>query len=512
MSKEITENKDNRNSRQIILWGTHGQESVNNARLVMLGSDCCASEVLKNLILHGIGHTLIIDDAVVAKDDLQSNFFVDAAHEGKSRAETVAALLQELNPSVKVEGRNKSPYDLSFISENPKPNFVGTCGNLKVSFLEELNKLCRQNKICQAHIQTTGFFGAFYIDAGLHHVFENLLLTKYPIEELRTLNPFPELLEFFHSIDFENCSDNEYAHIPSMAMFYRAAELASQELNIPIDKLQKTQIVAKLEKLWRRNISDKCYLEAVEFASRYMLRVNPFNLTTAGLFKVFNLSDQLGEIDQPFWHLVRATQRFYKKYGVLPHYGGLPDITTSSENYNKLRKIYSKKHEDDWNEIHEDLKSRGVTIDDSTFGRFSKNVWRIFAIDYKPIVESLNLKPTGAESSPFQKNISIIQSIFIALRNFYEKNNRQPGNTQEDRDAIMQEVKSLNVKLDEADLPKYIQEFLHYKGTLIPSVTATLSGILAEEITKIIIHQCTPVDGVFIYDALAGFGEKRPIL
>ncbi|OHT03564.1 ThiF family protein [Tritrichomonas foetus] len=503
--------QDERNSRQLILWGPHGQVAVTNSRIFVLGSDCVATEFLKNIVLHGFGYVTVIDDAIVSDDDLRTNFFVDAEHKGKSRAETVAELLQELNLDSRVTGLNRSPFDLSFISEDPKPNFVVTCGNLKPSFLEELSKVCRANKVHQAHIQTVGFFGSFYIDAGLHEIYEGSNTAKYPLEELRVPNPFPELLEFINSFDFENCSDKEHSHIPSVAVFYKAREAAAKELGVTVDKLSSDQILSQIKKMRRvcivnnELIAEIGFSEAEEKIYNYMYPRVP-----SATREVFSLSDKIGEVDEPFWHLVRATQRFYNTNKVLPHYGGCPDLDTSTENFIKIKKIYEEKGEKDWQQVRNDLNEKGVTIDDSTFKRFSQNVWRIGAVNYQTIPELIELKPSPMfENDPKDKNISIIQCIFIAFRKFFEKNGRQPQNTQEDRDSLFAEVKELGVSLDDEQVKKYIQEFSRAKNNLIPSVAATFAAILAEEVTKIAIKQACPVKGVFLYDSMANYAQAR---
>ena len=167
--------REERNNRQIILWGEDGQAAVDNARIVVLGSDCVVSEFLKNIVLHGFGNVTIIDDAIVDQNDIKSNFLIDVDDVGKSRAESVAKLLHELNDDIIVKAKNQNPLDLSFMEEDPKPGFVISSGNLKPSFLIKLSELCRKNHIPQGHIQSTGFFGAFYLDAELHSIYDIII-------------------------------------------------------------------------------------------------------------------------------------------------------------------------------------------------------------------------------------------------------------------------------------------------------------------------------------------------
>ena len=93
--------------RQTRLWG-EGQILICAAKLLCLNSDSCTCEILKNLILSGVGEVTIVDDAKITQEDLKNNFFVDADDVNKSRGEIVLKNLLELNPDVKGNFINKS--------------------------------------------------------------------------------------------------------------------------------------------------------------------------------------------------------------------------------------------------------------------------------------------------------------------------------------------------------------------------------------------------------------------
>jgi amyloid beta precursor protein binding protein 1 len=68
--------------------------------LVNSGSGVVGIETLKNLVLPGVGHFTILDDAIVQDVDLGINFFLDEDSLGKPRAEETCKFLQELNSDV----------------------------------------------------------------------------------------------------------------------------------------------------------------------------------------------------------------------------------------------------------------------------------------------------------------------------------------------------------------------------------------------------------------------------
>lgn len=67
----------------------------------MIGSSHLSAQILKNLVLPGIGRFIIVDDPNVKQEDLGNNFFLEKNSLGKSRAVEVARLVGELNDGVK---------------------------------------------------------------------------------------------------------------------------------------------------------------------------------------------------------------------------------------------------------------------------------------------------------------------------------------------------------------------------------------------------------------------------
>ena len=100
--------------RQTRLWG-EGQVLISTASVLCFNSDSLASEVLKNLVLSGIGEVTIIDDSVVSQEDLENNFFLEKESLNKPRGIEIIKNLLLLNQDVKGEALTKSP--LTYIKE-----------------------------------------------------------------------------------------------------------------------------------------------------------------------------------------------------------------------------------------------------------------------------------------------------------------------------------------------------------------------------------------------------------
>ncbi|VDP90757.1 unnamed protein product [Echinostoma caproni] len=59
-----------RYDRQLRLWGDHGQFSIEQAKICLIRASAIGSEILKNLVLPGVGSFTIVDDCVVCEEDL----------------------------------------------------------------------------------------------------------------------------------------------------------------------------------------------------------------------------------------------------------------------------------------------------------------------------------------------------------------------------------------------------------------------------------------------------------
>lgn len=96
-----------RYDRQLRLWASTGQASLETASVLLIGCTPEGCATLKNLVLPGLGSFTILDPRKVTPADKGSNFFISAdAHEYQDyRAESAVTLLKELNPSTQGEAR-----------------------------------------------------------------------------------------------------------------------------------------------------------------------------------------------------------------------------------------------------------------------------------------------------------------------------------------------------------------------------------------------------------------------
>lgn len=99
---QVPTTKEKKYDRQLRLWAASGQQTLEDARVLLLisGSAVAGVETLKNLILPGIGNFTIVDQEVVSERDLGVNFFLTEESLEKPRAQETCKYLRELNPDV----------------------------------------------------------------------------------------------------------------------------------------------------------------------------------------------------------------------------------------------------------------------------------------------------------------------------------------------------------------------------------------------------------------------------
>ena len=98
-----------RYNRQIILpeIGQVGQQKLAEARVLVIGAGGLGCPVLQNLAAAGVGCIGIVDGDIVEESNLHRQLLYNLSHCCKSKAETAAQVIREMNPDVKVKVYNQ---------------------------------------------------------------------------------------------------------------------------------------------------------------------------------------------------------------------------------------------------------------------------------------------------------------------------------------------------------------------------------------------------------------------
>ncbi len=80
------------------------QEILSSAHIMVVGCGALGNEVLKNLVLSGVGHITIVDFDIVENDNLFHSILFNSedAQKGRLKIEAAAIKLQTLNPNIQI--------------------------------------------------------------------------------------------------------------------------------------------------------------------------------------------------------------------------------------------------------------------------------------------------------------------------------------------------------------------------------------------------------------------------
>ncbi len=104
-----------RYQRQVILpeFGEEGQQKLVQAKVLVIGAGGLGCPVLQYLTAAGVGMLGIVDDDVVALNNLHRQVLYSVNDIGLSKAETAARILNQLNPEIKI-----IPYNTRLTTDN----------------------------------------------------------------------------------------------------------------------------------------------------------------------------------------------------------------------------------------------------------------------------------------------------------------------------------------------------------------------------------------------------------
>jgi molybdopterin/thiamine biosynthesis adenylyltransferase/DNA-binding transcriptional regulator YhcF (GntR family) len=93
--------KDRLGTFQFISWWE--REKVENAKIMVVGAGALGNEVIKNLVLMGIGNIFIVDFDEIELANLSRSVLFRESDTGRKKAEVAAARAKEINPHIHVQ-------------------------------------------------------------------------------------------------------------------------------------------------------------------------------------------------------------------------------------------------------------------------------------------------------------------------------------------------------------------------------------------------------------------------
>ncbi|RLN44455.1 hypothetical protein BBJ28_00006129 [Nothophytophthora sp. Chile5] len=155
--------------RQMRLWGVEAQKRLQNSRVLVSGLSALGSELVKNLVLAGMGVTLH-DSRPVTPTAAATQFFLSEEDVGTNvrscRAEASLIRVQDLNPLVAVQSETRPLQELpdEFFQQFSVVCLVGADQSAEL----RLDALCRSSGTAFFAARSFGFDGLMFADLGAH--------------------------------------------------------------------------------------------------------------------------------------------------------------------------------------------------------------------------------------------------------------------------------------------------------------------------------------------------------
>uniref|UniRef100_A0A672H068 NEDD8-activating enzyme E1 regulatory subunit n=1 Tax=Salarias fasciatus TaxID=181472 RepID=A0A672H068_SALFA len=510
------------------LWGDHGQEALENAHVCLINATATGTEILKNLVLPGIGAFTIVDGHTVTGEDVGNNFFLSYESIGKNRAQAATELLQELNSDVSGNFVEESPDKL--LDNNPEffQRFTIVIGvQIPESTCLRLGSVLWSASVPFLICKTYGLIGYMRLVVEEHTVIESH--PDNALEDLRLDQPFAEFKNHIESFDLDNMDKKDHSHTPWIIIVAKYLERWLSEHNCQPPKTYKEK--EAFRKLIREGIrkndngvpeDEENFEEAIKNVNTAL---NPTKVPSA-VEDLFNCEQCKNITSQTsaFWVMLRAVKEFVHNEGSgsLPVRGTIPDMIADSQKFINLQNVYRERALQDATVVSKHvenlLQSVGKTFATGVFLShdlllFCKNASFLRVVRCRSLAEEYGVDTVNKDEITSYMDNSDSEMVFYlilrAVERFYQQHSRYPGvyNYQVEDDisklklcvnSLLQEY-GLNVNIKD----DYIHEFCRYGASEPHTVAAFLGGSAAQEAIKIISHQFVPFNNTFIYNAMS---------
>ncbi|KAL8142144.1 hypothetical protein V2J09_015176 [Rumex salicifolius] len=512
--------------RQLRIWGDQGQAALENSSVCLLNCGPTGSETLKNLVLGGVGSITVVDGSKIEIGDLGNNFMVEESALGESKAKCVCTLLQELNDAVKAKFIEEYPEKL--IETNP--SFFSQFTLVIATQLGEdsvvrLDKICRGANVMLVIARSYGLAGLVRISVKEHDVIESK--PDHSLDDLRLNSPWPELKRFVESIDINVTDPVAHKHIPYVVILVKIAQEWSQIHggNLPSSREAKKEF-KDLLKSKMIGFDEDNYKEAIDASFKLFA---PQGISSNLQQILDDSSAQVGTDSPDFWVMVAALKEFLANEGAgeVPLEGSIPDMTSSTEHYVSLQKIYQAKAEADF--LAMEQRTRNIlkkigrdpnSITKITIKSFCKNAKKLIVCRYRLIEEEFS-SPNLTELQKYltDEDYSMAVGFYILLRavDRYTANfNCFPGQFDGELDEDITRLRTIAVSIL-SDLgcngstlsEDLINEMCRFGASELHVVAACIGGIASQEVIKMITKQFIPMRGTFIFN---GIDHKSQLL
>ena len=536
--------KAKRYDRQLRLWGDHGQAALERAQVCLINATATATEILKNIVLPGVGKFTIIDDQKVSEEDAGNNFFLGKEHIGQLRGPAAKDMLLELNPDVRGNSIETSVPEIL----QDQPSFFKSFNLVIATELDEESMKLLSNHLWISNIplvlvRSYGLLG--YIRLQMK---EHVIIESHPDNEMHDLRldaPFQSLKTHMDSVDLSTMTKNAHMHTPYLIILYKKLAEWKEQNGTDRPKNYKEKLVFK--DLIRNGIlkneegipeEEENFEEAIKATNTALQPTRiPDNVNM-----IFNdpKCRELTSHSDDFWIISRAVKDFVENEGngLLPVKGSIPDMFSDSKSYIQLQSIYKEKANQDFVEVYkkvqihlESIGRNGESISESLVKKFCRDATNLriirgssIADEYNVTQEKIGYSQNGKNETENQASFDWVNALdeqndncdaatyYIILRGvdrFKTEYRNLPGALDVESD-IGRLKKSVEKILNDYSIPMNaiaikddcIHEVCRYGGAELHAMAAFMGGCASQEVIKILTKQYIPVDNLFIFNTM----------
>ncbi|KAI6212924.1 NEDD8-activating enzyme E1 regulatory subunit [Aphelenchoides besseyi] len=526
MTADVTDRYD----RQVRLWGDHGQHSISQAKVAVIGSSALSTEILKSLILAGIGSYEIFDHRIIQENDLGNNFF-------------------EMNPSVNGAFQNREfTLDSSLEVFANYSLVVGV--HLPNELAIKISDFLFEKNIPFVWTTIVGFIGYVRVVYKEHEVLNDH--REMPPHDFRIQKPFPALLEFVEKFDLDKMNHEQHSHVPYLVLYLKALEKWRAKLNDPEAlpsnyKLRKdfTATLMEMQQLNKQGIYNQDnFAEAKQHLIRSFSGFE-INSNVKKLFADPRTDQQVGETTSSFWTYVSAIKSFYQAHGYLPLSGRLPDMTSYTPTYNSLLEVFRKQAATEAQEVFDlalrvrsspKCRKTEITLEETQkfckfasrlnaftgtrlSSEFANNLSSVFTQLLRHVEEesAVASESCNSNSTAIPHNPSVHPLVWLivlkAAENFHSGKNRYPGTNGVpcalDTTDLVDRIKTFALETNDENIAnrshelvpvRAIEEICRYGHAELNTTASIMGGIISQEIIKLCTQQYIPIDNTLIFD------------
>lgn len=546
-----------RYDRQLRLWGDDGQARLASARVCAIGATPATCEALKNLILGGIASFTLCDRLEVGLGSETSHEYLagelfeitlddarDRRGKDKHIGQSLVEALVALNPKT-TKGYYDGTHPESKATDSYEEFYKRFDAVIVSTDAVSNEALCRLAKMCEAHniplatASACGLYGEVRTCAGTRWAVERVTPEGSTMMDLRLTSPWSELSAYVEmkTCDLERLDEAAFKHVPFVALLAHATKQCGSR-----DRRAVRDALAAM----RRGVDEENFDEAMANA-RYAW--TDTGVVTEEIKRLIDdeRARKLSPTSDKYWFLVAGLRAFIEREGCLPLQGAIPDMTSTTESYVELQRLYADKAAKDAESVRRNALDAahcaGVAnpeefIPESDATTFCKNCRHVRVLTWRPLEEELlasketsGFVAESARSALEDPAKAMSLYIFVALRartSFNEiSEKRFPGDFKTSTAAsvdhrvkkeasvmqalMMEWFTSKGIKLtpEQAEMASNVAyETTRYGASRLNPVGAILGGIMSQELIKIITRQYTPMQNRLIYDGVRGTTQQ----